>query len=854
MLTAVRLRTEYRENPVGIDVSRPRLSWWLAGDNGELAQSAYQVQVAIAGGEPDGLWDSGKVTSSRNAHVEYEGAPLQSRAICQWRVRVWDERDSASPWSAPASWEMGLLEEPDWVADWVQDPASTDTDYTGRPSLFRQEFFSGAPVAKARLVGSALGLYFAEINGQRVSDACLRPGWTDYPTRTQYQVHDVTGLVRDGQNALGAVLADGWYSGRIAWVGPGLYGKRPALRLQLELTFEDGRQQTVATSPAWQCAAGPWLSADLILGESYDARLARPGWSSPGAAPADWHPVEVFGQPAPPLVAECAEPVRPLETVAAVSSRPSPDGTATIFDLGTNMVGRVRLALAGAAGVEVVVRHAEILDGDGGLYTTNLRKATATDRYVMSGDPGGEFFEPEFTFHGFQFVEVAGLGSALPTDCCQGVVIGSAYPKGGEFDCSDPLVNTLQRNLLRSMRGNFLDIPTDCPQRDERLGWMGDAQVFARTATCNGGVAPFFTKYLQDVLDARTIHGFTDVCPVPIPWEKPAAPGWGDAGVIIPWTVYRVYGDTRVLARSYPSMRHWIDGLIEVNPDLRWRERRANDYGDWLSLGKETSKELIGSAYLAHSIELTGRAAAVLREDADAARYGELLASARASFADAYVDADGIREPTQTACVLALHFELVPAELRSLVVDQLVALVEAAGGHLETGFLGVEHLLPVLDRAGRLDLAYGMLLNRTFPSWGYSIDNGATSIWERWDGWTHDKGFQDPAMNSFNHYSLGSVGAWLVTRLLGIDLDPDVAGFGQFRVWPQPGGGISWARGWQETMAGRIEAGWRISDGKLHLSVDVPVNATATVHRPGGAEDTQTVAAGHHEFSWPWAS
>jgi alpha-L-rhamnosidase len=839
----VRLRTEYLADPLGIDVTSPRLSWWLEADDGEQAQSAYEVEVSSPGsGSPD-LWASGVVSSARQAHVEYNGRPLESRQTCNWRVRVRDERGKPSAWSDLARWEMGLLTPSDWQARWVRHVRAT----AGRPSLFRRPFTARGDLVRARLYATAHGIYVAHINGTPVSDAALRPGWTDYPTRTQYQVYDVTALVAEGENVLTAVLAGGWYSGHVAMVGKELYGKRPALLAQLEVTYADGTRLVARSGSGMRASHGPWLAGDLLMGEAFDGRLADCAWMRPGFDDSDWAKARVVAGPPAPLIAECSEPVRPIQQVGAISAAASTTADATVFDMGANIVGRVRLRVSGPAATELTVRHAEMLDTEGALYTENLRTARATDTYILAGNPEGESFEPTFTFHGFRFVEVRGLGSSLPKEACTGIVLSSGYPVAGEFECSDPMVNTLQANIVRSMRGNFVDIPTDCPQRDERAGWMGDAQIFVRTATCNGAVGPFFTKWLRDVVDACGPFGFRDVSPMPLTWNQPGAPGWGDAGVIVPWTLYRVYGDTRLLASTYPEMKRWVDGRVAANPDLLWREQRGNDYGDWLAVGEEASKEVIASAYLARSLDLTSQVATLLNQPDDSRRYRDLADRARTAFRSAYVGANGLREPSQTTCALALRFELLEPSERQAVLDQLLERIAAAGGHLTTGFLGVEHLLWVLDLGGRPDAAHDLLGRRTFPSWGYSIDQGATSIWERWDGWTRDGGFQDPSMNSFNHYSLGAVGAWLFGRLLGIDLDPDVPGFARASVCPRPGGDITWARGWQETIAGRFDVAWRIDGDVFELDLSVPVNATADVQLPFDGAKTR-VGGGRHRF------
>ena len=494
------------------------------------------------------------------------------------------------------------------------------------------------------------------------------------------------------------------------------------------------------------------------------------------------------------------------------------------------MVGVVRLKVSAPAGTRITLRHAEMLNPDGTIYTQNLRKAPSIDHYICKGD-GVEIWQPRFTFHGFRYVEISGLAGQPKKDAVTGIVIGSDNSRTGEFSCSDPRINQLQSNIQWGQRGNYISIPTDCPQRDERLGWMGDAEVFIRTATYNADVASFFTKWLVDVDDGQTAAGsFSDVSPNT--GGQGSVPAWGDAGVICPWTIYEVYGDKRILERHLPAMIRWVDYLhLHSNNLIRERDR-GNDYGDWLSIGANTPKDLIGTAYFAYSTHLLAKSCRALGRTEAADKYEQLFEDIKAAFNQRYVAPDGrIKGNTQCVYDMALKFELLPPDLRPKAAQYLDEDVKAKGGHLSTGFVGVSYLLPVLAQAGKADTAYGLLLQDTFPSWLFSVKHGATTIWERWDGWTPEKGFQDPGMNSFNHYSLGSCGEFLFGGIGGIR--PASPGFKSILIDPVVRDGLTWARTSFDSIHGKIATAWKRDGNRLTLDVVVPANTTANVCVPG---------------------
>jgi len=854
----IHLRCEYRVEPLGIDERVPRFSWALASEERSQVQSAYRVLVARSEEDLEAeetlLWDSGRVESNRSVGIEYGGEALRSGSRCVWNVRVWDGAGNPSPYGGPAVFEMSLLDRSDWEGVWISlgegppqalDPPSGDEyDDVGNglaPSPYlRKEFRLEKSIRRARLYATARGVYEPYVNGERVGEDVLAPGWTDYRERIQYQTYDVTGLLAEGRNALGAVLGDGWYAGFVGFDPKhrgAHYGSRAHLLAQLEVEYEDGTTQTVVSDGSWNSSTGPILYSDLLVGESYDARMKMSGWSEPGFDDSDWYPVGVEEVESTSIVAQPDEGVRVTEEVAAKAVS-EPESGVYVFDMGQNMVGWVRLKVDGEAGTEVTLRHAEALNPDGTIYTTNLRFARATDRYVLRGG-GEEVYEPSFTFHGFRYVEVTGYPGEPPLEAITGRVVHSATPPAGSFECSSPMVNKLQSNIVWGQRDNFLSIPTDCPQRDERLGWMGDAQIFVRTASFNMDVATFFEKWMVDVEDAQSPEGaFPDVAPLfgdrSEAFLRQGSPAWGDAGVIVPWTIYKTYDDTRIIERHYEAMTRWMEYLREANPDLLRRNKMGNNYGDWLSpKGDYTPKDLLATAYWAYDARLMSEMAEAIGRREDAKGYGDLFKGIKGAFNEAYVAPDGrIEGDTQTCYVLALHMDLLPEELRYAAAEHLVAAIEREDWHLSTGFVGVGYLCPVLTETGHSDVAYRLLNNETYPSWGYTIRNGATTIWERWDGWTEANGFQSPNMNSFNHYSLGSVGEWLYRYVAGIDLVPQTAGYGRVVIRPHPGGGLTRARGEYDSVRGKIVSAWSIKGDQFNLGITIPPNTMATVHVP----------------------
>ncbi|MEU6346386.1 family 78 glycoside hydrolase catalytic domain [Streptomyces sp. NPDC046977] len=866
LLTPYALQTEQRTEPLGTGERHPRLSWRLRSRRRAAAQSAYRITVASHPSDLNTpsrlLWDTGRRTSSDTLLIGWDGPALTSATRYHWRVEVWDETGTRGG-SAQSWFETGLLNPDDWTAQWVGrdvvnlptfDPPEDDdpegSALQSPPLQLRRAFRATSRPVRARLYATARGVYEPRLNGVRVGDSELSPGWTEYHRRLQYQTYDVTDLITEGPNVLAAIVADGWWSGYVGFDprrAAQHYGERPALWAQLVLDFADGSRQVVATDPEWTEQPGAIRAADLLMGQTADARRRTPGWDAPGPEPVGFSPVAVLDTAPGPLVAESDDPVRVVQDKPAVSVHHLGDGR-YIVDFGQNLVGRVQLTIRGAEpGRRIVLRHAEVLD-EGELYLDNLRRAQATDVYVADGT-GTEVFEPQFTFHGFRYVEIDHYPGDLAAGDVTARVLHSDTPWTGSFDCSDPTVNQLQSNIAWGQRGNFLAVPTDCPQRDERLGWLADAQIFAPTASRNADVSAFFARWMHDILDGQDSDGaFRDVAPV-MTLDREAAPAWGDAGVIIPWHLWRTYGDLHALEGSFDAMAAWVEHIRRHNPDLRWRHRTGNSYGDWLQVGVTTPRDVLSTAYFARSTQVVADAAEILGRSQAAAHYRALHAAIRSAFVESYVHDDGsIEGGTQTGYLLALGFGLLPEALVDAAVGHLAADIEKRNTTLTTGFVGTALLCPVLTDHGRADLAYALLHQEAYPSWGHSIRHGATTIWERWDGWTSEGGFQSAAMNSFNHYSLGSVGDWLFGRVAGIDQTLSSVAYSELLLRPQPGGRLTWARAEQETARGRVACGWSLADGLITVTVTVPPGATARLHLPtsdpAGVREGDAPAAG----------
>ncbi|MET4656445.1 alpha-L-rhamnosidase [Streptomyces sp. PvP037] len=830
---------EHLPDGLGIGVASPRLTWTLPAGTGR--QVSYELEVERRGG----IRRTGRVDSAEQVLVPWPGDPLTSRERATVRVRVWTS-DAAGPsqWSTPAAVEAGLLDAADWQAvpvgaDWDEDPEGER-----RPARVRKDFRLDRPVARARLYVTAHGLYEVEINGRRVGDEALAPGWTVYPHRLRYRTHDVTAHLTEGANTVGAWLGDGWYRGKYGFDGGtrNIYGTDQSLIAQLEVEYDDGTTQVVATDRTWEAAPGPILTSGLYEGETFDARLHDPAWATPSASGTeDWTPVRTGARDAGTLVAPLGPPVRCTEEVTPVTVTRTGDGR-HLLDFGQNLVGRLRVTVDGPAGTTLTLRHAEVLQ-DGELATRPLREATSVDTLILSG-VGPLTWEPRFTLHGFRYAEISGWPGELTAGQVTARVHHTDMRRTGWFECSDPLVNRLHENVVWSMRGNFVDLPTDCPQRDERLGWTGDIQVFAPTASflydCVGLLDSWLTDVGLEQLPDGTIPWYVPVIPGEPMWT-PIHPGaaWGDVATLTPWTLFQRYGDLELLRRHYPMAKAWVE-LVErlAGPTRLWDT--GVQLGDWLDpaappddpAAGRTDRYLVATAYFAHSARHLALAAAELRFDADSERYAALAAEVADAFRRRYVlPSARLTSDSATAYAIALAFDLLTPQQRRPAADRLAEIVLADGARISTGFVGTPLICDALTDNGHLDVAYQLLLQTECPSWLYTVTMGATTIWERWDSLRPDGTLNPGGMTSFNHYALGAVADWL-HRVVG-GISATAPGYRRLSFRPRPGGGISWARVRHDTPYGTAALSWELTATGMTADITVPEGCTATVELPG---------------------
>ncbi len=845
----VQLKCEYHLNPIGIDVTSPRLSWQIVTDRSGYLQSAFEIKVSSSEAglknTKNLIWSSGKVASDQSVNVEYTGAGLQPMQRYFWQVRVWDNDGKPSDWSAPAFWEMGMLQPSQWSASWITSPSEKDNAAAQPAHFFRKEFATAKPIQSARLYITSLGLYEAYINGKRVGDELFTPGWTSYKKRVQYQTYDVTSLV-GASNTIGAIVGDGWYRGFIGFSGQrSYYGTKSALLAQLRIVYTDGTESVVASGSDWKTATGPILESDIYNGEIYDARLEMGDWCKPGFDDAKWVSVATYQYPKENIVAPQGDPVKAIEEIKPVKVFRTPKNE-LVLDMGQNLVGWVKIKLSGKAGDKVTLKYAEVLDKAGNFYIDNLRAAKATDIYTLKGG-GEEVYQPRFTFHGFRYVMVEGV-EQIAAEQVIGVVIHSEMAPTGTFSCSNELINQLQHNIQWGQKGNFLDVPTDCPQRDERLGWTGDAQVFSMTAAFNFDVAAFYTKWMKDLSLDQAANGSVPYVIPDVLNGAGASTAWADVAVIVPWTVYRVYGDKRILEQQYASMKLWIEYMRQrAGDDLIW----SGDFhfGDWLAFasnrsdytGATTEKDLIATAYFRYSSMLVSKIAGIIGNEQDAKSYAALSDKVKEAFIKEFVTASGrLVSHTQTAYSLALAFDLLPESLKEAAAGFLANDVKSFG-HLTTGFVGTPLLCKTLAETGHADLAFMLLNRKEYPSWLYPVTQGATTIWERWDGQKPDGSFQDVGMNSFNHYAYGAIGEWLYHYVAGLDLDVQKPGYKHIIFHPHPGGNLTHASAEFKSLYGLITSSWKIDQSQFNYEVTVPANTTASVILPIAAFESLMV-------------
>lgn len=875
-LKPANLRTEYKVNPV-TDVGKPRLSWELTSTIRGQIQTAYQLLVAssleqLASDKAD-LWNSNKVTGNATNQVEYAGKPLAARVICFWKVRSWDKNGEPGPWSAIAKWEMGLLTKSNWKAEWIGNDLTAlgkgKTYHLPPAPFFRKETQLKGPIKRARLYVTSLGLYEFQINGKRVGKDYFTPGWTDYNKRVYYQTYDVTANLKTGKNALGAILSDGWYAGYLGYallvgnpVVRNFYGSVPLLKAQLEVDYTNGEKEIIATDQSWKTNHGPILEADILNGETHNANLDFDNWSQVDFDDVNWKKSLIFPDKSERKIEVYpGNPIQVFQELKAKTVTPKSGGK-YLFDLGQNFAGVVRLKVKGNKGDTIRLRFGEVLFPNGEIMTENLRKARATDTYILKGSKDGETWTPKFTYHGFQYVEVSGFKTPPGLDAITGIVLTSATPSTGLFSTDNPLINKLYQNIVWTQRSNYFDVPTDCPQRDERLGWTGDAQAYVQSATFNNDISAFYTKWLVDLNDAqRADHSYPIYAPAPnVRKTDTYSPGWSEAGIICPYTIYKTYGDTRVIREFWPNMVAYLKFMeAKSKGDYVYKEGSFDEispkggFGDWLSVGKKTPPDMLATMYYGYVASMMAEMAKAIGKQDESAYYTTIFAKIKQAFlahytnetgkfktnsaaygnGDGYVDGDmGFAGHTQTAYANAIYMHMLKPDLTQKAGNWLVELIKANNNKLSTGFLGVKPLLPALSSTGHSDEAYNLLLSTEYPSWGFEVVNGANTIWERWNSYIKGKGFENNAgMNSFNHYAFGSVNEWLFEYAAGIQVGE--AGYRTFTIKPEIARlGIKQVKATYHSINGTITTAWKKDGSSIQLQVTVPTNTVATVFIP----------------------
>ena len=860
---------ENRIDPIGIDVKSPRLSWVLASNKRNSSQSAYQIQVYenLSTHKKNLVWDSNKIISDQSVHITYGGPELISSKKYYWRVKVWNQNNASSKWSALNMWQMGLLDTSDFKADWIE-VNSDDTSDRSSP-LFRSEFKVTKKIESAIATITSHGLYLAYINGQKIGDAYFTPGWTSYHKRLQYQTYDVTTLLQEGNNAIGAMLGSGWYRGTLAW-GNEKYGKTLALLLQIEVKYTDGTSEIIGTNKNWKTSTGEILNSEIYNGEIIDANKEKKGWKLPNYNDDNWSLVRVKNFDKTNLVATINEPIRKHETFTVKEVITTPEGD-QVLDFGQNLVGFVQVKIKGKKGDEVILKHAEVLDKNGNFYTANLRAAAQENKYILKGNQE-EIFEPHFSWQGFRYVRVKGISGKLNPENFTAVALYSDMNTTGGFTTSNKLINQLQHNIEWGQKGNFLDVPTDCPQRDERLGWTGDAQVFFNTAAFNMQVDNFFTKWMKDVKADQLDNGSVPhVIPNVLNPHDGASAGWADVSTIIPWNLYLNYGDKAILENQYTSMKSWVDYMSSQSKDYLWN--RGSHFGDWLFYRPDddndgraalTDKYLIAQCFYANSTQLLINTAQVLGKQDEVVTYTSLLKNIKEAFINEYTTRNGsLVSNSQTAYVLALNFDMLPENLRQQAAKRLADNIRSYNYHLTTGFLGTPYLCHVLTRFGYHDLAYTLLMQKTYPSWLYPVTQGATTIWERWDGQKPNGDFQTITMNSFNHYAYGAIGDWMYKTLGGINSSSDTHGVGYKKIILKPhmdnklvskreeeqleDERLTMVQTNLDTYYGTISSHWQKNENQFSMDFTIPVNTSAELHIP--TNDLEKITEGKLKLS-----
>ncbi|WP_231491930.1 glycoside hydrolase family 78 protein [Pedobacter sp. Leaf170] len=849
-LSAYDLTIDMLDNPLNIDNAKPGFSWKINSNKKNTYQTHYDIRVSNTPSFKKIIWQQSDA-NQQSVFVRYNGEKLASKTKYFWQVRLKDNHGNTSVWSEIKYFQTGLKPE-DWQAKWITVQGK---DTSSISPFLRKEFALKKDVKSATAYITAKGLYEANLNGARISSDYFTPGWTSYKNHIQYQAYPITTL-KKGQNVIAVSLGDGWYKGRIGFSNQSkFYGDTRALLLQIDVEYTDGTKEIVISDDSWKSTNGPILASNIYDGETYDARKELNGWDNLGYKESDnWKQVRILENGPEKLVGMSGPAVNKHEEFKALKIFKTPLGE-TIIDFGQNMVGWVKVTANGNSGTKITLSHAEVLDKNGNFYTTNLRSAKQQNNYILKGK-GTEIFEPHFSFQGFRYVKLDGYPGELKLENFTAIAVYSSMSPTGNFTTSNSLLNQLQHNIQWGQKGNFVDVPTDCPQRDERLGWTGDAQAFANTAAYNMDVSSFFTKWLKDVSADQLPNGSVPyVIPNVLNQSDAGSAGWADAATIIPWSMYQSYGDKNILETQYQSMQKWVDYMASQAKDNLWNT--GSHFGDWLfyrpnddndGRAAVTDKYMIAQTFYANSVQLLINTSKVLGKTEEVKKYTALLNNVKKAYVQEYMTPSGkLVSNTQTAYVLALQFDMLPENLRQQAAKRLVDNVKSYGNHLTTGLLGTPYLCHVLSRFGYQDVSYNLLLQESYPSWLYPVKMGATTIWERWDGIKQDGSFQTADMNSFNHYAYGAIGDWMYKNIAGICSIEENPGYKVFEIAPKPGGKLTSATGELETVYGKIKSSWTIANGVFKLNVTVPVNATAIVTLPG-TDKKEKIGSGSYSF------
>ena len=843
------LRYEHKSNPLGVDIEEPRFSWVLESNQRGVKQTAYQIFVASSLKNLDenrsDVWDSKKIVSDRSIQMYYEGNPLTSNRKYYWKVKVWDQ-DGQSHISETAFWTTGLFNESDWKAKWIGLDEAVGDDDPDRPHrklsarMLRHEFDVEKKIKSATVFISGLGLFELYLNGEKIGDQVLSPGLTEYNKRGFYMTFDVTENLQSNKNAIGVILGNGRYFAPRSNepTETRTYGF-PKVICQLEVQYEDGTTGTIISDESWKLTTnGPIVKNNEYDGEYYDARMELDGWTKIDFDDAKWRYAALVDKPGEKLVAQPNEPIKIMEELTPVTVNEIKPGV-FIFDMGQNMVGWVELFVKGNRGDKVILRFAETLNDNGSLFLDNIRSAEVTDTYILKGGED-ERWEPKFTYHGFRYVEMVGYPGEPTLSSIKGKVVYDAVEVTGSFACSNPLINSIYQNAYWGIRGNYRSIPTDCPQRDERQGWLGD-----RSAECTGesfifDISKLYNKWITDMKDAQRESGsLPDVAPSywPIYSDNTTWPG---TYLFASDMLYNQYGDLKTIETHYPYMQKWIEYMSQF---LKDGIMPRDTYGDWCVPPEDiklihtndplrtTSSEYIGTAYFYYELKLMAKFAKLLGKENDAAAYSRTTDEMKAAFNNKFLDKKSIQynNNSHTANILALAFNLVPSEYKDRIVKNLLQkILGESESHVGNGLIGGQWLMRTLTYNGHADVAYTLASQSTYPSWGYMVDQGATTIWELWNG---DHG--DPGMNSGNHVMLlGDLIIWFYENLAGIKADTENPAFKHIIMKPQVLGDLTYVTASYNSIHGEIKSGWKVEDGKFQWDVTIPANTTATVYVP----------------------